>query len=174
MKFWKESLLTAFGFIAIASTVLYQSCTPDQCASVNCYNGAVCNAGVCGCSAGYEGSDCSQLQILKFIGTYVGSNACDANPVQNDTVDIYRASDMDLYDVKIVQHSNISDVLSGSTTAGVTSIYVPDSGQGNYYRRITVTLDNSKLIIYNQQQYQDVRLNIVKTVCTFTGTKVSK
>ena len=174
MKFWKESLLTAFGFIAIASTVLYQSCTPDQCASVNCYYGAVCNAGVCNCGPAYEGSDCSKLAITKFIGTYTGTSSCDGNPVMEDTADVYMVGPKDLNDVKVVLHSN-NIVLSGTIIAGSLDITVPDSGYGDYSRHLQVSLTNTtKLTIYNEQHFLGPKLEQEKSICTFVGNKPMK
>jgi hypothetical protein len=45
-------------FALLILTVLLVGCTKEDCDSINCLNGGICNEGICECPEGYTGSRC--------------------------------------------------------------------------------------------------------------------
>lgn len=75
MKSIKLIALSAFLTIGAFCTVLYTSCSKDECKDVVCLNGGTCSGGTCvSCNAGYEGDRCETVSRDKFIKTW---NAAD-------------------------------------------------------------------------------------------------
>ncbi len=52
------------------------SCENRKCTDVICGVNQICNNGNCFCADGYEGSGCSTLSYLKYIGNYNVSENC--------------------------------------------------------------------------------------------------
>src|ERR1044072_8728888 len=94
MKLWKNTLITAFAFIGISSTVLYTACVKDACADLKCQNNGTCTDGFCHCPTGYEGTECELLSTDRFQGVWVGTSVINTKPVDviptlYDTVSIF-------------------------------------------------------------------------------------
>ena len=49
--------------VAIGSATIYTSCVKDPCSGVNCLNGGSCNSGSCICPAGYNGTNCENINV---------------------------------------------------------------------------------------------------------------
>ena len=75
MKSFKQIALGVMLAVSAFGTVLYTSCTKDECKDVVCLNGGTCSGGTCiGCNAGYEGATCQTVSRDKFVKTW---NAAD-------------------------------------------------------------------------------------------------
>ncbi|MBX7107720.1 MAG: calcium-binding EGF-like domain-containing protein [Chitinophagales bacterium] len=70
-----------------ASILLLASCA-DKCKKIICYNGAICVDGICGCTPGFEGDDCSLEVREKFLGTYNVSDNCSVTGNAHYTVNM--------------------------------------------------------------------------------------
>ncbi len=62
-------ITTLLSFSVVAATV-YTSCNRDQCKSIVCAYGGVCNNGACNCPSGYEGTNCETISRQKFLGNW--------------------------------------------------------------------------------------------------------
>ena len=71
MRFtFKTILFSAVLMLCAFFTVIYTSCNVDQCKSIACANGGVCNHGSCTCPTGYEGPACETIARKKFTGNF--------------------------------------------------------------------------------------------------------
>lgn len=94
MKFWKHSLVAAFSFFGVASTVLISSCEQDSCLELNCRNGGTCADGFCRCMDGYEGTECEIVVSDLFLGFYKGNTNFNRNEPQfADSMIVYPVED---------------------------------------------------------------------------------
>jgi hypothetical protein len=165
MKLWKHSLITAFAFIGISTTVVYTSCEKDSCIDLKCVNGGSCADGFCRCPTGYEGTECQIKAATKFLGRFIGNYTCPAEQPLKDTVDIWLLKDPN--EVKFVEHSNITDTLIG-TAAGIDLTFAEQSsGNTKKYNKAEVLGD--KITVYIDQIY-DVNTGNRKA-CSFIGYK---
>jgi hypothetical protein len=166
MKFWKQTLITAFAFLGIASTVLYTACTKDSCSDLQCQNGGSCTAGFCHCQTGYEGAECETRSVDRYLGTYYGIITCDSIPGELDTVNVLLGNN--LTTVGIVDHKNVTDTIYGTIVATPNnySISIPTQSSGTYKRAETITLVDSTLTT----SVTTVNGNVSST-CTFKGTR---
>ncbi len=166
MKLWKHSLITAFAFFGISTTVLYTSCEKDSCNDLVCRNGGSCAEGFCRCPTGYEGTECESMAADKFVGSFVGNVQCGEQTPLSDTVDIWIAKDPN--EVRFVQHSRPSDTLQA--IANGNSLTVQVHYDGNYKRAINISIDNKKLTYY-REDVPDTSNAGGKNVCYFIGFK---
>lgn len=170
MKIWKTTLIAAFAFFGITSTVLYTSCERDACLDLKCRNGGSCAEGFCRCKTGYEGAECEISAADKFLGRYIGERTCTGSPL-SDTIEIF----LDQYPdkVKMVQYSRIADTLSGTVKEYDTDGYAisfSEYSRDNYRRYSTgkLFLDQRKLSVYNEFT-EDITVSTGKEVCNFLG-----
>lgn len=166
MKFWKHTLITAFAFVGISSTVLYTACEKDSCTDLTCKNGGSCADGYCRCPTGFEGSECETKTVDRFIGEYVGITRCDNLPGLVDTLDVILHSMPN--SVGLVKRSNVTDTILG--IANGNTITVQDNIGDNTARYISVVLDGTrKITLYDQKVTNAAQQQ--KSVCTFVGQK---
>ena len=165
MKLWKHSLITAFAFIGISTTVVYTSCEKDSCIDLKCRNGGSCADGFCRCQTGFEGSECEIKAATKFLGRFIGNYTCPGNNPLTDTVDIWLLKDPN--QVYFVEHSNITDTLSGTVTGVELNFQEQSSGNSRSYTHAEVL--GNKLSVYVDEIY-DVNTGARKA-CSFIGFK---
>lgn len=169
MKFWKTTLLSAFGFLAVSATVLVASCEKDACTELKCKNGSACTEGFCRCQTGYEGAECEFKTVNRFIGTYYGYNHCEGTPPMLDTLDVYFYANPNVVEMRL-HNNNPGDPFRG--TADGYTITVPDQQQGSVgLRKVNATIDHNDITLFvernqNTQDHPDQR-----SICTFIGTK---
>ncbi|XZF15277.1 calcium-binding EGF-like domain-containing protein [Chitinophagaceae bacterium MMS25-I14] len=165
MKFWKYTLITAFSFIGIASTVLYTACEKDSCTDLKCKNGGSCADGYCRCPTGYEGAECETMVTDRFVGRYYGTTRCDQLPGLVDTLDVFvKSAPLTL---GMVRHGNITDTIYG--TADGNAVDVAAYSQNNQAKYVQATVALKKFTLY-VQNISDVAGN-KQSVCTFVGSK---
>jgi len=71
MKFTLKTILFSVTILLSALfTIVYTSCNVDQCKTIACANGGVCNHGSCACPTGYEGPECETISRKKFTGNF--------------------------------------------------------------------------------------------------------
>lgn len=165
MKLWKHTLITAFAFVGIASTVLYSSCEKDSCLDLKCRNRGSCSEGYCRCQTGFEGTECEIKSADKFIGIFVGNKTCVSQSPISDTMEVFMFEEPNK--VKFVQYSRIYDTLTGTVDGDHMS--VDQIVSGNYIRNVSGDVVNNKLTIYNEEI---LNVNTAsKVVCNFIGFK---
>jgi cellobiose-specific phosphotransferase system component IIB len=165
MKLWKHTLITAIAFFGIAASVLYTSCEKDSCLDLKCHNGGSCAEGFCRCPTGYEGTECEIKSVDKFLGAFYGNNKCNNLPPLTDTIDIFLVGEPN--QVKLVQHSRITDTLTGTVAPSGIEITVPTQEHDIYKRNISVTMIGPQLKFYFEEI---ININTSqKNVCYFTG-----
>ena len=180
MRFWKQSLFTAFILSAIFGTTIFLACEKDPCTDQTCQHGGSCGYGVCTCPTGYDGPSCENRTVNRFLGAFAGSSYCDittgAGPVI-DTAFVVADTFRSPLSVKMVMHTNRLDTLLG--TVGINqstwSITLPVESNTNYYKIYTVTLQNNTKLTVNSYSDNKTDTNLeVKHNCTFVGfwTKV--
>ncbi len=123
----KTITITTLLSFSVFAALVYSSCNRDQCKSIVCAYGGVCNNGVCNCPSGYEGTNCETISRYKFLGNWSvfekGSETQAAN-----------------YGVTISEGAKVSDVV-------IT----------NFYNYFTVPIYGSVIhdtLIIPNQQYQ--------------------
>src|SRR5690606_5316654 len=114
MRFWKHTLITAFAFIGISSTVLYTSCEQDACIDLKCRNGGSCSEGFCRCKAGYEGAECEHTALEKFVAVYYGYTKCNEDAPRIDSVRIRKVTEPNV--VSVIKYSRFADTLTGTVS----------------------------------------------------------
>jgi hypothetical protein len=165
MKLWKHSLITAFAFIGISTTVVYTSCEKDSCLDLKCKNGGSCADGFCRCQTGFEGTECEIKAATKFLGRFIGNYTCPNTTPLKDTVDIWLQQDPNK--VKFVEHSRITDTLSGTVTG--INLTFSEQSSGVYRKYTTAEVLSNKLTVFVDEIY-DVNTGARKA-CSFIGYK---
>jgi len=173
MNIWKTSLITAFAFIGITTTVLYSSCEQDPCLDLKCKNGGACVEGLCRCKTGFEGAECEIKAADKFLGLYIGERTCTGSPI-SDSVLIF----LDEYPdkVKMVQYSRMQDTLKGTVGDYNSENYLinfEDYSRDNYRRTTSASLSRNgfeNLTVYNEI-IEDISVSQNKEICNFIGRK---
>lgn len=165
MKLWKHSLITAIAFFGITATVFYTSCEKDGCLDLKCKNGGSCADGYCRCPTGFEGTECETKSATKFLGKFYGNYTCVGQSPLTDTVEIWMYAEPN--QVRIVQHSNITDSLVGTVTN--EHLEIPQVSMGDYRRNTSADIINNKITIYIEEIF-NVNTGAKKT-CNFIGFK---
>ncbi len=160
MKFWKHTLISAFAFLGVSSTVLYTSCQDDSCLKLHCLHDATCSDGFCRCKAGWEGAECGQPASNRFIGVFYGITKCNQEPPFLDTAAVFVKKQPN--EVGFVNYKQKYDTLWGTISGN--NIIIDD--QANSGRFITVYAENDKINIYIQNTVDGKASN-----CTFQGTR---
>ncbi len=176
MKFWKQILITASLFTAVAATVFYSSCEKDTCNNVSCKNGGSCGNGTCKCPTGYENAECQDKSVTRFVGTFAGYTECNNGAQVIDTAFIYADSTSEkTVDYVWVQLNSISPtILHGyvQTNESNYSIIIPEVTATNYYKIYTITLQSNKsLTIYSYEQDERTPGDTIINKCNFVGFK---
>ena len=78
--------LTLLIFMALGSSVLFNSCKDEPCDDQVCLNGGTCNDGDCDCPVAFEDQNCGTETRAKFISQYSCSNSCEPTLTYNQTV----------------------------------------------------------------------------------------
>src|SRR5690606_38981213 len=149
MKLWKHTLITAFAFLGISSTVLYTSCEKDSCADLKCQNRGTCVEGFCRCPSGYEGTECETEAAEKFLGRFIGFYTCPESSPMVDTVDIWKFQAPD--QIRLVLRSRIQDTLAG-TVNGQNLIFSNQTGD-NYLKYTKAEVLGDKLTVFSEEVY---------------------
>lgn len=115
--FFIKVTMVPFLVLLVCQILLIQSCA-DECKKIICYNGALCLDGLCGCTTGYEGEDCSLEVREKFMGTYNVTDNCTITGNAMYTVNI-SAVDTSVTMVKIANFNNdfsnpVNAIISGN------------------------------------------------------------
>ena len=165
MKLWKHTLITAFAFFGITSTVLYTSCEKDSCLDLKCRNGGACAEGFCRCPVGYEGTECETEVATKFLGRFIGHYSCPNNSPLVDTVDIWLEQSPNK--VFLVEHSNVTDTMAGTVTGNVLDFEVQN--QNDYRKYTRAQLDARKLTVFIEEVLNTTTGQ--KRTCSFIGFK---
>lgn len=160
MKFWKHTLISAFAFLGVASTVLYTSCVEDSCTKLHCLHDATCSDGFCRCTAGWEGAECGQPASNRFIGKFYGFSKCNEEPPYLDTAKVWVVTQPAR--IAIIRTSAPNDTLMGNISG--TRMIVDEQSTGG--RIINVYAENNKITIYVQKTVDGK-----PTTCTMEGTR---
>jgi hypothetical protein len=104
MKSFRLIALSALITIGSLVSVIYTSCSKDECKSVTCLNGGTCSGGTCTCPTGYTGADCGTKVVCSlgyigadckthaFIGTWTGTDVCSPTGSYNVTISLAASS----------------------------------------------------------------------------------
>ncbi len=106
MKNLKQILFGAA--VALSTlTLVFTSCSKDECEDVTCSNEGTCQSGVCICKPGYEGGTCESKSIDKFIKIWSAEdNEVGDNNLLNYPAMISQKLSDNIFQVEI---SNFSD-----------------------------------------------------------------
>jgi hypothetical protein len=181
MKFWKHTLITAFAFLGISTSVLYTSCTKDQCADLKCQNNGTCTDGLCTCPTGYEGAECEMLSSDRFTGTYYGTSVTSKYPVDVlptlfDTVVIFTTPEPNRVAIVRMNTKANTPNYTRDTLYGFINgrkIDIDSVTQGNYKRYATAVLNTGGLT-YQTEEVTTIDTSVYKTVITFVGPRAYK
>lgn len=108
-----------FLVLLIMQVLMFQSCA-DKCKKIICYNGAFCLDGLCGCTTGFEGDDCSIEVREKFIGTY---NVVDNCSITGNAMYTVNISEVDT-SVSRVAIANFNNDFANPVSAIITGNYI--------------------------------------------------
>ncbi|PQJ11863.1 hypothetical protein CJD36_008700 [Flavipsychrobacter stenotrophus] len=97
MKSFRLFALSALITVGSVGTVVYTSCTKDECKNVTCLNGGTCSGGTCTCPTGYTGASC---QTKAIYGNWTGTDVCSPSGTYNVNI-IASASSSDTTKVLI-------------------------------------------------------------------------
>lgn len=167
MKFWKTTLLSVFGFLAVSATVLVSSCEKDACTELKCKNGSACTEGFCRCATGFEGSECEFKTVNRFIGTYYGYNHRENYPPMLDTLDVYFYANPNVVEFRL--HNYHPEDRYRGTVDGYT-ITVPDETQGNSLRKVNAVVDHEEMTVFIERN-ENVDRPDQRSISTFIGSK---
>jgi hypothetical protein len=135
MKSLKLVAVSAFLSIGAFCTVLYTSCSKDECKGVTCQNGGTCSGGNCTCATGYEGTNCEKQARSKFIKAWAASD-----------VPVASAPAIAPY----------SAVISASTTSSAVTDVVIGGFSANYFTNaVKASVSGNTITIASQQPDND-------------------
>lgn len=72
----KNLSLKLSGFALMAFLFVFSACNDDPCKDVDCGDFGTCFEGDCNCLTGYEGTMCDIEWSAKFVGSFIGQDAC--------------------------------------------------------------------------------------------------
>ena len=155
-------------FLAIVSTFLIASCTPDNCKDVVCLNASVCDDGTCLCTDWYEGTECGDEQRVKYYGTYYGTVITTLPDNTTDTQNATFVIGSRDGGVNFMDIDGLDGVLTtnnlGEVECPLQSFY--DANLGNIYMSGMGSFNGSQFIFNYQYEISgDV------FIATFSGTK---
>lgn len=161
MKKIKQFALTAALAIGAFATVTYTSCNKDACKDVTCQNGGTCNDGNCTCPTGYEGTNCQTLSRDKFVGTYIGTEACTIGS-DNYSVTLAAASNALQLTYSNLYNQNFTATCNMAATDSFT---FSGSQSGATFSGSGRLVSNTLTVHYS------IVNGAVSNSCVFTGTK---
>jgi len=179
MKLWKNTLITAFAFIGISSTVLYTACVKDSCADLKCQNNGTCTDGFCHCPTGYEGTECELLSTDRFQGVWVGTSVINTKPVDviptlYDTVSIFLTDDPNRVGVVRLndrQGMNPRDTVFGFINGRYIDVDTINLDNGNRRKYYTIELKPNGLTYSSEDITKVNDTAAASTRITFMGTR---
>lgn len=167
MKSIKTIALSAILTVGAFGTVLYTSCTKDACKDVTCQNGGTCSDGKCTCPTGYEGTNCETKSRDKFVGTYVGSEACTQG---TDNYSITLAANSDA--LKLTYTNLYNEGFTATCTMAATDSFTFAGSQGNTtFSGSGRLLSNTITVHYTVTNPTNLPPTPTTNACVFTGTK---
>lgn len=89
MKTLRLIALSALVTVASVSSVIYTSCSKDECKNVSCFNGGTCSGGSCVCPVGFTGSSC---QTKAIYGNWTGTDVCSPTGSYNVNITLNQSS----------------------------------------------------------------------------------
>ncbi len=161
MKSIKLVALSAFLTVGAFTSVLYTSCTKDECKDVVCENGGTCSGGTCTCPTGYEGSRCATKSRDKFVGVYTGSEICSIG-TDNYTVTLSAASNA----LNLTYTNLYNDAITATCTMAATDSFTFSGTQGS----ATFT-GSGRLNVNTLTVHYTITNGSITNTCTFTGNK---
>ncbi len=174
MKSIKHIALSALLTVGAFGTVLYTSCTKDECKDVVCQNGGTCSGGNCTCPTGVGGDKCETIYRTTYTNTYIGNvtdNGTPANTYTNWRMS-FATTGTDLTKMEIVLKDNTSApvvtlpiVLSNFTSTGSVFTITSTVANGATY---TGTGNVSSTIASMTLNEKDNTTGLI-TVYTFTN-----
>jgi hypothetical protein len=165
MKFWRLTLLSAFSFLGIATTVLYTSCTEDPCTELKCRNGGSCANGYCSCPNGFEGPQCENATIQKYTGAYFGITKIGTKPAIIDSAAVGPEGATSIQAIVATQGDIIVGTVKGSNQLIATAKTPGDFGS------ITMNIETNwnRTGTNKMTLYVEKFVNNEKIVYTFIG-----
>jgi len=166
MKSIKTIALSAFVTLGAFFTVLYTSCTKDECKDVVCQHGGTCSNGSCVCPTGYIGTNC---QTRALVGVWAGTDICTPSGTYNISITLANSS-TDTAKMLITNPGGFgsSIVISGTVSADGKTITYPNQAISS-----TVSMGGSILLTDNTHFTHTYTASDLtgNTSCTGTYTK---
>jgi hypothetical protein len=164
MKSIKHIALSAILTVSAFGAITYTSCTKDECQDVVCQNGGTCDAGVCSCPTGYEGTNCETKSRDKFVGVYTGTEACT---VGTDNYSITLAANSDA--LKLTYTNLYNDAITATCSMVAKDSFSFNGTQGG------ATFSGTGKLVTNTLTVRYTLTNPSTTpttnACVFTGSK---
>jgi len=155
-------------FMALGSSVVFNSCKDDPCDDQICLNGGTCNDGNCDCPVAYEDQNCGTETRSKFISSYNATSPCFAGFTYNiqfvkSNIEAARMNINNLGDIGL----NVAARVTGGTNFTIDSQTATDSDGDTWTIQGSGTLNGSIITVNITYTFGGNSL-----VCTETWTKL--
>ncbi len=143
MKSFRLIALSALMTVGTFSTVVYTSCTKDECKGVTCQNGGTCSGGTCTCPSGVGGANCETIYRTGYTNTYKGNGTAGTFTFTNYRM-VFTTVGTDLTQMNLA----LQDASGGSVDVPILPITLANNATSGSTFTITSTSTTSGGITY--------------------------
>ncbi len=123
-------LISSALVLIVFAAATWLSCNKDRCVTMSCYNGGVCHNGLCTCSSGYEGVNCSTESRQKFLGNWQQTGG--SGTLQGSQFAVSLTGGLTANSINIINFDNgFTQPVTGSVTSSDSLIISTQTIQGS-------------------------------------------